>query len=636
MKAWSPLPLPRPGAQRIDREHQPRMLPRRIVGDRVGEALPVGLLGEARRVERPPGRLPGSARRTARPCRTCSCVIADFVDQRPPVEARGQLLLEPGPGLPIGRTPEATDGAWLFVEDRRDRRTAELLGPVRRLEAAPHPELHAERLLRIPFVVGADLRQRPVDDIVGADLGARRGLELLPARDHDESPEDAGLGVERFERVDRIAAVADEAIGSHGDESADRPFDLLSVRQVDRQQKQHGAGKQQSAQDERHGRRISPQDRPCAGGARIAPTTAMNTRRALAFIFCTVTLDVLSLGLMIPVLPTIVLGFMDGDTAGAAEIFGVFATVWGLMQFLFSPLLGAMSDRFGRRPIILISCLGLGLDYIFMALAPSLTLLFIGRVISGITAATISTAFAYIADVTKPEARAKAFGLVGVGFGLGFVLGPALGGLLGGIDPRPALLGGRRRALLNAAFGWFVLPESLPPDRRMAFAWKRANPVGSLRLLASHTQLLGLSAVNFLGELAHQVLPTVFVLYAGFRYGWKEETVGLTSGTGRHHCSAIVQGALVGPARSPCSASAAPLIGGLAFGAIGMMIYGLAPTGMLFWAGVPVMALWGLSGPAALGLMSRLVGPSEQGQLQGANNSLASLLLAGRPRNYSR
>lgn len=349
----------------------------------------------------------------------------------------------------------------------------------------------------------------------------------------------------------------------------------------------------------------------------------MNTRRALAFIFCTVTLDVLSLGLMIPVLPTIVLGFMDGDTAGAAEIFGVFATVWGLMQFLFSPLLGAMSDRFGRRPIILISCLGLGLDYIFMALAPSLTLLFIGRVISGITAATISTAFAYIADVTKPDARAKAFGLVGVGFGLGFVLGPALGGLLGGIDPRLPFWVAAGATLLNAAFGWFVLPESLAPDKRMAFAWKRANPVGALRLLASHTQLLGLSAVNFLGGLAHQVLPTVFVLYAGFRYGWKEETVGLTLAL-VGICSAIVQGVLVGPAVAWLG-ERRTLIGGLAFGAIGMVIYGLAPTGALFWAGVPIMALWGLSGPAALGLMSRLVGPSEQGQLQGANNSLASL-----------
>ena len=162
----------------------------------------------------------------------------------------------------------------------------------------------------------------------------------------------------------------------------------------------------------------------------------MNARRALAFIFCTVTLDVLALGLMIPVLPRIVLGFMDNDTARAAEAFGLFATVWGAMQFICSPLLGALSDRYGRRPVILISCLGLGLDYIFMAVAPSLTLLFVGRVISGITAATITTSYAYIADVTEAEKRAKAFGLVGMAFGLGFVLGPAIGGLLASVDPR--------------------------------------------------------------------------------------------------------------------------------------------------------------------------------------------------------
>jgi DHA1 family tetracycline resistance protein-like MFS transporter len=190
----------------------------------------------------------------------------------------------------------------------------------------------------------------------------------------------------------------------------------------------------------------------------------MNARRALAFIFCTVTLDVLSLGLMIPVLPKIVLGFTGGDTAGAAKVFGLMATAWGLMQFLCSPLLGALSDCYGRRPVILISCLGLGIDYVFMALAPSLTLLFIGRIISGITAATISTAFAYIADVTPPDGRAKAFGIVGVAFGLGFVSGPAIGGLLGGFDPRLPFWVSAAACIINAAFGWFILPESLPAE----------------------------------------------------------------------------------------------------------------------------------------------------------------------------
>jgi len=349
----------------------------------------------------------------------------------------------------------------------------------------------------------------------------------------------------------------------------------------------------------------------------------MHTKRALAFIFCTVALDVLALGLMIPVLPKIVLGFMGGDTAGAAEVFGAFATAWGLMQFLCSPLLGALSDRYGRRPVILISCLGLGLDYVFMALAPSLTLLFIGRIISGITAATISTAFAYIADVTPPDGRAKAFGVVGVAFGLGFVVGPALGGLLGGFEPRLPFWVSAAACVVNAAFGGFVLPESLPADRRMAFAWKRANPIGALRLLLSHRRLTGLAAVDFVANVAHQVLPSVFVLYAGYRYGWGETAVGLTLAF-VGICSAIVQGLLIGPTVSRLGVRRALLLGLLA-GALGMAIYGLAPSGPWFWLGAPVMALWGLSGPALQEMMSRLVSPSQQGQLQGANNSSHSV-----------
>ena len=304
----------------------------------------------------------------------------------------------------------------------------------------------------------------------------------------------------------------------------------------------------------------------------------MNTKRALAFIFCTVTLDVLALGLMIPVLPTLVLGFMRGDMAGAAEIFGLFATVWGLIQFFCSPLLGALSDRFGRRPVILLSCLGLGLDYILMALAPNLAWLFVGRVISGIIAATIMTAFAYIADVTPADNRAKAFGVVGIGFGVGFILGPAIGGLLGGLDPRLPFWFSAAACLINAGFGWFVLLESLPPERRMAFEWKRANPLSSLRLVRGDAKLLGLAGAGFLGQLAHQVLPSMFVLYGAYRYAWGEEIVGLTlAGVGS--CSALVQGLLVGPAVAKLGERCTMLMG-LWGGAIGMAIYGLAPTGI--------------------------------------------------------
>jgi DHA1 family tetracycline resistance protein-like MFS transporter len=298
------------------------------------------------------------------------------------------------------------------------------------------------------------------------------------------------------------------------------------------------------------------------------------------------------------------------------------------MQFLFSPLLGALSDRYGRRPVILISSLGLCLDYVFMALAPSLGLLFIGRIVSGITSATIATAFAYIADVSAPEERAKSFGIVGLAFGLGFVMGPALGGLLAGIDVRLPFWVSAAACLANAAFGWFVLPESLPPGRRMAFAWKRANPVGALNLLLSHGLLARLAVVDFIVNLAHQVLPAVAVLYVGYRYGWDETKVGLALAL-VGICSALVQGLVVGPAVKHLGPRLA-IIAGLLAASLGMAIYAFAPTGRWFLVGVPIMALWGVVGPSVLDMMSRLVSPSEQGQLQGANSSSRSIAgLAG-------
>ena len=350
---------------------------------------------------------------------------------------------------------------------------------------------------------------------------------------------------------------------------------------------------------------------------------AAPSRSALAFIFVTVALDVLALGIVIPVLPKLVEGFLGGDTAHASEVYGVFGTAWALMQFVFSPLLGALSDRFGRRPVILLSCFGLGFDYVLMALAPDLTWLFVGRVISGITAASISTAFAYIADVTPPDRRAASFGVVGAAFGLGFVLGPAAGGLLGAIEPRLPFWVAAALSLANAMYGLLVLPESLPPERRGAFSLKHANPLGSLVLLRSHSQLLLLAAVNFLMNLAHVVLPTVTVLYMGYRYGWDATAVGLTmAGVGA--CALIVQGLLVKPIVHGLGERAA-LTTGLAFGAAGFAIYGFAPNGALFALVVPVMSLWGLAGPAAQGLMTRLVGASEQGRLQGANSSVMGI-----------
>jgi DHA1 family tetracycline resistance protein-like MFS transporter len=344
---------------------------------------------------------------------------------------------------------------------------------------------------------------------------------------------------------------------------------------------------------------------------------------AVSFIFILVVVDVIAMGVVIPVLPKLVESFEGGNTSSAAAVYGVFGTAWALMQFIFMPMLGAMSDRFGRRPVILISCFGLGLDYFLMALAPNLAWLFVGRVISGITAASFSTAFAYIADVTPQEKRAAAFGMVGAGFGLGFTLGPALGGVLGGIDLRLPFWVSGGLAVANAAYGFFVLPESLAKEKRSAFSWKRANPLGSLKLLSSHHELYGLASANFLAQLAHVVLPAITVLYMGHRYGWGETKVGLMLG-GVGICSMIVQGGLIKPVVAKLGERRALAVG-LLFGAIGFAIYGIAPAGWVFLIGIPVMALWGLAAPSAQSIMSRHVSPSEQGQLQGANSSLQAI-----------
>ena len=346
-------------------------------------------------------------------------------------------------------------------------------------------------------------------------------------------------------------------------------------------------------------------------------------RAAFVFVFVTVLLDMLALGIVIPVLPKLVVDFLAGDTARAAEIYGIFGTVFALMQFLFSPLHGALADRFGRRPVILLSNFGLGLDYLLMALAPDLWWLFAGRLISGICAASITSAYAYVADVTPPGLRAARFGMLGAAFGVGFVLGPALGGLAGNVDPRLPFYIAAGLSLANALYGLLVLPESLPPERRTGFAWRSANPLGSLTLLRAQRQLLGLACVSFLSNLAHASLPSIGVLYMMYRYGWDERAVGFTMAA-VGVCAMIVQGALIGPTVARFG-ERLTLIAGLVFGIAGFAAFGLAATGAWFLAGIPLLALWGFVSPAVLGLMSRQIGAGEQGQLQGANASITGI-----------
>jgi len=354
-----------------------------------------------------------------------------------------------------------------------------------------------------------------------------------------------------------------------------------------------------------------------------ASTSTQPRQAAILFILITVTLDVLSFGIIIPVLPKLVEDFMSGDTAQAASIYGLMGTAWALMQFFCSPIQGALSDRFGRRPVVLLSNVGLGLDYIFMALAPNVAWLFLGRMISGVASSSFSTAGAYIADVTPPEKRAAAFGMIGAAFGLGFILGPAVGGLLGAIDPRLPFWGAAATSLVNACYGFFVLPESLPREKRMSFAWKRANPVGSLKLLRSHRELFSLAAVVFLGYLGHAVLPSVAVLYVGYRYGWDTKAVGfMLAGAGVS--ALIVQGLLMRPLTARFG-ERKTLLAGLLSGALGFAVYGVATDGWIYCAGIPVMAFWGLAGPSAQSFMSRRVSSSEQGQLQGAIGGLSGI-----------
>ena len=381
---------------------------------------------------------------------------------------------------------------------------------------------------------------------------------------------------------------------------------------------------------------LSAQDR--AAVPAYGPAPSGPPKGALAFIFITVMLDALALGMVAPVLPKLVATLLAGEhlsprlmrhlprntVALAAAVYGLFNTVFALMQFFFSPVIGSLSDRFGRRPLILASNIGLGLNYILMWWAPNLQWLFLGRLVSGVTGASFGTASAYIADTTTLEKRANAFGLLGAALGLGLIIGPAVGGVLGEFGgPRAPFVFAGVFSLLNAAYGLFVLPESLDREHRSAFSWKRANPVGALVLLKRHPELTGLAAVAFLSNLAQVSMPTTVVLYVIHRFGWGSLQVGVTLAVVGVALAAVQVGVLGRFVRRFGKPSA--VVVGLLFGAAGLLATGLAATTAAVWLAIPLLALWGLSGPTVQGLMTRHVRPSEQGQLQGANASLTGI-----------
>ncbi len=350
----------------------------------------------------------------------------------------------------------------------------------------------------------------------------------------------------------------------------------------------------------------------------------MKERQAsMGFIFVTLLLDIIGLGLIIPVFPKLVESFTGNNIAEASTTYGFLVAIYALMQFLFAPILGSLSDKYGRRSVILISLLGAGLDYILLTFAPNLTWLIIGRVIAGITAANITAVTAYIADISPPEKRAQNFGMVGAAFGLGFIIGPAIGGLLGGFGLRVPFAVVACITLLNALYGYFVLPESLSLENRREFSWARANPIGSLNSLARYPIVLNLAFVLVLAGLAQFALQSVWVLYTGYRFGWVEWQVGLSLAV-VGLAAAIVQGGLTGRI-VPKLGEQRSILFGLGISTLTFALYGLANQGWMMYA-IPFLGALGfISNPSAQALVSKSVKANEQGAMQGAIASLNSL-----------
>ena len=352
-------------------------------------------------------------------------------------------------------------------------------------------------------------------------------------------------------------------------------------------------------------------------------TEQKSSGKALLFIFITLFIDVMGIGIIIPVLPKLIMSMEHCSIEEATVIGGWMMFIYSFMQFFFSPLLGALSDRFGRRPVLLISLLGFGIDYLFLGFAGSISLLFIGRLIAGVTGASFTVAGAYIADISPPEKRAQNFGIIGAAFGLGFIAGPALGAAIAHFGERVPFFVAAGLSLANWLYGFFILPESLKPENRRAFQWKRANPVGALIQMIKHPVVLRLAIVFFLVNLAGQSLPSTWAYYTMERYGWTEKGVGFSLAyVGL--CIAIVQGGLT-RIIIPKIGEQRAVYTGLILNTIGMIAVALSGEGwMLFIAMIP-LSMGGLAGPSLQSITSKEIPANEQGELQGFMTSVMSI-----------
>jgi DHA1 family tetracycline resistance protein-like MFS transporter len=346
-------------------------------------------------------------------------------------------------------------------------------------------------------------------------------------------------------------------------------------------------------------------------------------RPAILFVAVTVLLDTIGFGLILPVLPRLLVELTAESVERVALYGGWLAFAYAVMQFLCAPVLGNLSDRYGRRPVLLAAVGALGLDYLVMGFAPTLGWLFLGRVVAGVAGASFTPAYAYAADVSPPERRAQNFGIISAAFGTGFILGPALGGLLGGLDARAPFFAAAALSLANFVYGLFVLPESLPPERRRAFNWKRANPLGTLLAMRRHPVVLGVLGALFLWMVAHQVMPATWSFYTKYRFGWSEATIG---------ASLALAGVVMAGSQATLLRLIVPRLGerraaltGITIAAIGYAGYATATAGWMMFAWLTTWFFGAVVMPSTNALMSRRVGPDAQGELQGAVACLFSL-----------